>query len=351
MSWVKSIVSILSLLLTLNAFAGVEVTSLSWSKNKTQALLKISFTDKLKVTPSWDYRSNSLEVFIPEAMISADFGKNSIDGIKLKHLLNKKGLLLKAIFPKGTIFQKESTSLRIDANSIELMANYPVLGKKIEVAQKLPVKKVSAKKIVDEQSEKKITKEILNEDYLNELSASQSIVEKADASKTSTASVIKKNDFSLVGYAGKFVVFLGVVLLIFYGVVQMMKKGALGKGKLGFLNGNQLVEVLSTTYLAPKKSLLLVRAHKQVFLISSSDGGVQFLSEVEGTADILKEGEKIIAGNNFDTDLDTEDKSEENKVKVKLKENIYESKEQPKKEVVKFTDELKKKVKSLKPLQ
>ena len=130
MSWVKSIVSILSLLLTLNAFAGVEVTSLSWSKNKTQALLKISFTDKLKVTPSWDYRSNSLEVFIPEAMISADFGKNSIDGIKLKHLLNKKGLLLKAIFPKGTIFQKESTSLRIDANSIELMANYPVLGKK-----------------------------------------------------------------------------------------------------------------------------------------------------------------------------------------------------------------------------
>ena len=154
-------------------------------------------------------------------------------------------------------------------------------------------------------------------------------------------------------YIGKFSAFLGVVLLMFFGVVILFKKGMAKKGKLGFLNKMKPVEVLSTTYLGPKKSLLLIKAHNQVLLLGSSETGINFLTEVENTTDLMKEGETHVLGKNFDTTLDKEEgkekefklkNAEENSLDKLLGENKEEKKE-------KISDQIKKKIQNLKSLQ
>ena len=123
--------------------------------------------------------------------------------------------------------------------------------------------------------------------------------------------------FSVAGYIGKFVAFLAIMIAGFYGVLTLFKKGIIKKGKLGFLHSTKLVEVLSTTHIAPKRSIMMVKAHKQVFLISSSEAGVQFLSEINDVAGLIKSGEEEITGSNFDTNLNVANKTEK---EFKLKE-------------------------------
>ena len=166
-------------------------------------------------------------------------------------------------------------------------------------------------------------------------------------------------DFSFAGYALKFTVFLAMVLGLFYGVVQLLKKGLFNRGKLGFLNNSQMIQVLSTTYVAPKRSLMIVKAHKQIFLVANSESGIEFLSEMTDTSGLIKEGEKIVTGANFDTSLGVAETMSE-APSFKIKENINESTPIPEekgiaalsaKEIVKFSDELKKKAKKLKPIE
>ena len=169
------------------------------------------------------------------------------------------------------------------------------------------------------------------------------------------------DNFSFAGYAAKFTIFLTLVLGLFYGVVQLLKKGVFKRGKLGFLNNSQMIEVLSTTYVAPKRSLMVVKAHKQIFLVANSESGLTFLSEMTDTSGLIKEGEKFVTGTNFDLNLGTAENSSEAETLVKLKENIMEStpvtedkglsKIAVAKDIVKFSDELKKKAKKLKPIE
>ena len=168
------------------------------------------------------------------------------------------------------------------------------------------------------------------------------------------------DNFSFAGYAAKFTIFLALVLGLFYGVVQLLKKGVFNRGKLGFLNNTQLIEVLSTTYVAPKRSLMVIKAHKQIFLVSNSEAGLTFLSEMTDTTGLIKEGEKFMTGTNFDLNLAAENNSDYESM-IKLKDNINEStpvnedkglsKIAIAKDIVKFSDELKKKAKKLKPIE
>lgn len=120
-----------------------------------------------------------------------------------------------------------------------------------------------------------------------------------------------------------------------------------------------MIQVLSTTYVAPKRSLMIVKAHRQIFLVANSESGLEFLSEMTDTTGLLKEGEKEVTGTNFDLNLG-EARQTVHEHSVKLKENIQEStpieetsvatKLIPK-DIVKFSDELKKKAKKLKPIE
>jgi flagellar biogenesis protein FliO len=151
-----------------------------------------------------------------------------------------------------------------------------------------------------------------------------------------------------------------MVLGLFYGIVALLKKGVFNRGKLGFMGNGQLIEVLSTTYVSPKKCLMIVRAHKQLFLVANSENGIQFLSEMKDTTGLIKEGEKLVVGSNFDTNLSSLEQNDEAPA-FKLKENIEESTPVEEEtrlsriakatDVVKFSDELKKKAKKLKPIE
>lgn len=190
----------------------------------------------------------------------------------------------------------------------------------------------------------------------DEVSVAMSAQEKGESSSAKA--------FSIGGYIGKFVAFLALVLLIFYGLVGLMKRGVFKKSKLGFLNSTKMVEVLNTTYLGPKRSLMMVKAHNQVFLVGSSEAGLNLISEVQDVAGLLKEGEKKLAGTNFDTALG---KADETSKEFKLKEVEAQSAEannsahsslselltekEPPKDSVKFSEQIKDKVKSLKSLQ
>lgn len=185
-----------------------------------------------------------------------------------------------------------------------------------------------------------------------------------------------KSNFSLSGYIGKFIAFLSLMILSFYGVLTLFKKGVIKKGKLGFLNSTKVVEVISTTHIAPKRTLMVVKAHKQVFLISNTETGMQLISEISDVTGLIKKGEEDITGSNFDTNLY---KANKNEKEFKLKEDssinsyslddmlnednegvgvdktethaLNSIKKTPVKDQVKFSDQIKTKIKNMKQIQ
>ena len=116
---------------------------------------------------------------------------------------------------------------------------------------------------------------------------------------------------------------------------------------MGFLNDTSLVSILNTTYLGPKRSLLVVKVHDKVLLLGNSETGLSYLSELQNVSELLKEGEKGIAGNNFDTTIDSVVESKVSK-KIKLKENIQEKATKNQKSL---SEQIKQKVKDLRSLQ
>jgi flagellar biogenesis protein FliO len=176
------------------------------------------------------------------------------------------------------------------------------------------------------------------------------------APKASSAS------FSFATYIGKFIGFLCLVIVLFYGIAQLMRKGVLKKGRFNLFGDMPSVKVLSSTYVAPKKNLIMVQAHKQVFLIATSETGVHFLSEIKDTAELIKSGEQFVTGTNFDNEVtgaDNRDVTFKTKDNSRLtaelealeNENFMSDKVAPKiKDTVKFSDQIKSKVKNMKQL-
>jgi flagellar biogenesis protein FliO len=169
-------------------------------------------------------------------------------------------------------------------------------------------------------------------------------------------------NFSFATYIGKFVGFLCLVLVLFYGIAQLMRKGVLKKGRFNLFGDMPSVKVLSSTYVAPKKNLIMVQAHKQVFLIATSETGVHFLSEIKDTAELIKTGEQFVTGTNFDNEVtgaDNRDVTFKTKDNSRLtaelealeNENFMSDKVAPKiRDTVKFSDQIKSKVKNMKQL-
>ena len=145
------------------------------------------------------------------------------------------------------------------------------------------------------------------------------------------SSVVEKKDnkkFSLARYIGKFVAFLGIILVFLYFLVWLFKKGVFSRTKLGFLNSTKNIQVLSNTYISPKRSLMMVKVQNQIFLLANSESGIQFLSEIDNVSQVLKDGELALSGSNFDTNLTKANSLEgiEEKIKLKESDKINESK-------------------------
>jgi flagellar biogenesis protein FliO len=220
-----------------------------------------------------------------------------------------------------------------------------------------------------EQEQAKVVAKIPELKKSNQIDTDRVTVAQAGVAKTpnSQTNSSPKSSFSIAGYIGKFVAFLSLMILGFYGVLTLFKKGVIKKGRLGFLHTTKLVEVLSTTHVAPKRTLMMIKAHKQVFLIANSETGMQLISEIQDVTGLITTGELEITGSNFQTNLRDADKTEK---EFKLKEMSKEDNEfsldellnetpaaaqsiakAPVKDEVRLSDQIKSKLKNLKQLQ
>ncbi len=344
------------------ALGGVKVSTVNYEKKGNDSVLKIAVEGKSNDLPEISVTGQVLQVNLGEADSFKTINKTK-DGVSLTAQSQKGKAVITAKLP----FNVKANEVNLGWKNDQVEISFTT-GKII--ATKKEVKKVEVAKAAAPTVVKKVapTKESFNEDYLNKISQQ---IEKNENKKTvkkdsiSTAqSAIEKepvanHTFSFAGYAAKFAVFLAVVIGAFYSIVTIFKKGVFSRGKLGFLNNSQLIEVISTTYISPKRSLSLIRAHKQIFLVSNSDAGVSLISEITDTAGLIKEGEKEITGTNFDLKLNDANTSD---TEVKLKEDILTSSSSieetsrleklvAKKDIVRFSDELKKKAKKLKPIE
>jgi flagellar biogenesis protein FliO len=364
--------------LSINADAGVKITSLDLKTKGTLGYFDINLEGRYQELPDLKVNGKKIQLILSDAdyfnslskkvngaLLSASYFNNKASVVlELPYEVKPdtidvewKNKNIQVVFPRGKVSSSEITRNTISEGS----------------------KKEST---ILEKKENFLTKDKLNEDYLNKLvyeekskdNLNRVLDVKTDSVKTQQ-SVQSKNlnsnsnklvsnrvntdGFSFAGYALKFFFFLILVLGIFYGVVQLFKKGIFNKGKLGFLNNSQMIQVLSTTYVGPKRSLMIIKAHKQLFLVANSESGIQFLSEMTDSAGLIKEGERAVTGTNFDLSLSTaEDSQAESPLKVK--ENINESTPLPEekgiqalsaKDIVKFSDELKKKARKLRPIE
>lgn len=356
-----------------NVYSSVEISEINFTKNNTQGILSIPFKGQLKDYPELNISGKSIQVLIPNSKIkntiekAVSFSSTLIDTQLRAYQTTKNDSKIKAMLAFNIEKIKDKVALTIRDNSIEL--TFPRQSVKLSKAPELN-SIIKKEKVI-------VKKESLDEDYLNSLIKVEKPVEKAVSANTNQKKVeIKDNvsskmaasipagsrtpgkSISLIEYGGKFVAFLGLMLLMFFGLITLMKKGFIKKGKLGFFNNTDQIVVLNQTYIAPKKSLMLIKAHNQVFLVSNTDSGIHHISEIKDAAGLLKDGEKSLTGHNFDTNLEVEERVNISGNQVKIKEDISVSNQASSlsayKDIadkVKFSDQLKKKVKGLKPLQ
>ncbi|MBT4790527.1 MAG: FliO/MopB family protein [Halobacteriovoraceae bacterium] len=360
------ILLIISIFLS-SAMASVEIKKVDFKTLSKTGIVSIHYTGKLKNYPELKIVGKTIQVNFPDSKIkksiekSVSFSSKLIDTKIRAYQTSKNVAKIKALLPFLIEKKKDQVTLSIKDNKVEL--TFPRI--------KVNLKK--APKYGTILKQKKVKKEFLDEAYLNSLlkikdkktttkKKPTNLTAKVDSVKNSQSSVFKNNkgagnSFSVLEYGGKFVAFLGFVLLLFYGVVTLMKKGFIKKGKLGFLNNADQISIINQTYIAPKKSLMLIKAHNQVFLVSNTDQGIHPISEIKDAAGLLKDGEKSINGHNFDSNLTEAVVDKTNDQKIQIKEDITKSNQQSSlssylnvKDKVKFSDQIKKKVKNLKPL-
>lgn len=399
----KKIIFTLAVLMTsLSLFArGAKIEGVKFIDKGTEGKVVIQLDQEIEGFPELSVKGNYVQVAIPGSYVWPKIEKKfsyekRFDSTIMAYQFNKDRVRVRAILPESLESQSSSVSLALKGKRIVI--NFP----KEKTAKTARVGRAPAVvgapenvKTVDKYDESYLDKLLKEKEEAIKVKKPTALNKESSALKGKTTSntggEAKKDEvsmalsgtkksgsnLSLMSYAGKFAGFLALVLLLFYAVVALFKKGAFKKGKLGFLNSTKIVEVLNTTYIGPKRSLLLIRAHNQVFLVGSSEKGLHMISEVDGISGIFKDGEKEISGSNFDTNLESaQQKNPSFKLKeflnrpsdednfedgaenfalaavakeIEAKDTQQTNNEKPAK--VKFSQQIKNKVKDLKPLQ
>jgi len=385
-----SILAILSILaFPLSAIAsGVKVKSVNFTQAGKKGKVVINLEGRVPETPELSVKKGIVQVEMPGTIVWPKIEKKvttagkDFDTTLMAYQFNKNTVRFRAMIPYELKGKENLINVTLKEKAIEL--NFPVPGIAAKATVKTPAKKSADATAYDESYLDKLVKE--KEQNTGTAKATKTIAATGAKKEAKTGLFAKKDEvnmalsgtekeasenkssFSVASYIGKFVAFLGLVLLFFYGVMHLMRRGVLKKGKLGFLNDTNIVEVLNTTYLGPKKSLLMVKVHKQVFLLSSTDKGIEFLSELKDTTGLFKAQENKVAGDNFDSNLGTAAK-ENKQFKLKELEKAIETTQKAQEndneslegflaktesettDKVKLSDQIKNKVKNLKQLQ
>lgn len=342
MKWLVCLLFLINL-----AHARVDVKNVTLENKGSNGILTVEIDGKLDQDPELLLKDSIVQIEIPKGVVWPKIEKkattrNSFDTTLLGYQFDKDLARVRAILPYKIEGQEDRVSMRVDKNQIQI--TFPLATNKVK-------KKVATKPAYDE----KLLDELLKDKRVeSKESASNSFLPTEDqvrtvlsGSKEWTEKDSDKGFFNFGAYAAKFLIFLLVVLGVFFGLANIFKKKVLKKGKLGFLNKTNVLEVLNTSYIAPKKNLMLVRAHNQVFLIGTSEKGIHFLSELTDLNGLLKQGEQQVGGFNFDNKLGDAFINEK-EFNLKQEINTPAAEAAPKKST--FSDQIKNKLKELKPL-
>ena len=340
-----------------------EVKNLRFLKNFGKAKVSIDLKENLREKPILEIRNNILQLTLPDAFVWPKIEKTvsldkKLDTKVLAYQFDKKNVRFRIIFPYSLKDKKSSVKIAVLDKKIDVIfPNEKIEKEKVSDFDETYLNKLLEDKNSIDQDNKK-NDELALDQYFNKKNA-----DKPSDEVTSIASSNKKNNvipFSFWPYVAKASIFLTLVLILFYGIVHLIRKGVLKKGKLNLFNSDKIIEILTTSYLGSKRSLMLVRVHKQIFLISSTEKGMNLLSEIKDVSGLLKEGELQVSGTNFDKNL-KEAKSKEfnlkevltssNQNSLEKKDFSNSKKEEVIKDEVKLSDQIKSKIKSLRPLQ
>ena len=361
----KSLVVVLFIFyLVQSAFGKAVVSDLKLTKNGKFATFTATMDSEFNESPEVSVRNNILQIVLPNASAWPKIEKRStvnksMDTTLMAYQYTKKLVRMRALLPFSLKGKEDFLSTTIKGNQIAV--TFPIEAENKEI-NSLSFNTGKAPKVVKKKLKKSVTK--YDESYLEKLLTDKvdSPKEKKEIVKADKVETIQaapkrgESKFKVSNYIYKFAVFLVGILALFYGVVVFFKKGVLKKGKLSFLKNSELVTVLNTTYIGPKRSILLVKAHNQIFLVGSSEQGLNFLSEVDGLTDVLKTGEKLKTGSNFEDVLEVKEQNKK-AAEVVLKDEIDSSyknkldKFLKKPEKKRYSDKVKKKIKDLKPMQ
>ncbi len=382
----KKLVLLLSLVLVFAAQAKVKVNDVELAtQSDTLGKITVSISGTVKGNPEISIKNSVLQLVIPDSVVWPKIEKKvsvtgaDFDTTLMAYQFDKESVRIRAVLPYSLTGKEKQVSVAIKDSKVELtfprqgQAETPKATAQVQNERKPAIEKLDEsylQKLMDEKEEGTAEAALKAQEKVALNDVQQNPNE--DKVKTSQSSVKKESNdtFSFTTYVGKFVAFLGLVLLLFYGAVNLLKKGVLKKSKIALFQNMKAIEVLNTTYIGPKKNLMMVKAHNQVFLIGTSEAGIQFLSEIKDVTGLLKNGEKDEIGDNFDMNLDTaeivgkemklkeaynqqSDFEEERTVQPqgKLDNFLANAPVKEVKDQVKFSDQIRNKIKGMRPLQ
>ncbi len=320
------------------------IKKISEVKSGEVTKLIVSLSGDLLENPKINKTKSMIEFFIPgvKKNSTTSIHINPYHGIKVKD--SSKGTIIS--IPRKVIKKSNISDVSIKLSKKSLTAILPLVkvqAKKLITKTKKTIEKKDVQKVdksnldylIEDFRKTTDTHEPIpfNEDRVNVLledkvKAEQAAQSKGEVVSSTKSEAIKIDDLNdetkgFQSYLLKLVMVLTGIIGVFLLVMNLFRKKVLGKNKMGFLNNSKLVEVVGTTHIAPKKNLLLVRVHDQFLLLSNTDGGINFLSEIKDQAGLLRMGEKEILGTNFDGNLQQSNSVEP--TTIVEKKNIYES--------------------------
>ena len=312
---------LITLLLQTQTFAKAKISNVNYSKEGNFGVTKIKLKGAFQGTPELTIKGDTVQVEIPNSIVWPKVEKKftlhkNFDSTLMAYQFNKNLVRVRTILPYKLDGQEDKVSMVVNGNQLELY--YPIIK---TVSQ-------NVSKVINEKK-KKVTKSNYDESYLEKLLQDKSQVDTAktdgptkkdidtqlekafsDEIKTESSAVEKESKFDISSYIFKFIGFFSLLVAFIYGAMNLFRKGMLKRGGLGFLSNTKMVEVLSTTYIAPKRSIVVLKVQNQIFLVAQSEKGMDFLTEIKDTTSFLKTGEEKVTGSNFDTNLKTATKNE-----------------------------------------
>jgi flagellar biogenesis protein FliO len=287
---------------------------------------------------------NDFEITTVQDSLVIAYKKSLISASDISKLsLKLAGNSVKTILPQMPLLEKKLVPAipnPIKDNETESSKKTPVEGiESIEKKSPEIVKKDTGKSekedylsyllsSVDKESEKNALKKLENPTLLKTGTITRENKEVVKKSTTPIINVDKnlesKEAKNFTSYMLRIVIVLSFIVGVIFLLAKISKKIMLGKNKLGFLNNSKIVEILNTTYIAPKRQLLLVKVHDQVMLLANSETGLSFISEVHDLSNLLKKAEVEVTGTNFDTDLESDNKND-SRITLKDSTRLYES--------------------------